>query len=135
MNDPGSPSPAKQQFRSAQYLAICSEFQTLLFLRAPALLSQSYTRAPAIFVDELDAGGFKGSLNYIQRGSAGLTCSVFQLMDSNRANPGIFGQILLAPANKSASCSALGGGKHEMRMLLQCKSYNSIDFLLTGISI
>jgi len=112
MNDPGSPSPAKQQFRSAQYLAICSEFQTLLFLRAPARFSQSYARAPAIFVDELDASPLEGSLHDIKRCSTWLACSAFQLVDCHRSHASIFRQLLLAPANKPASCSALGGSNH-----------------------
>jgi hypothetical protein len=59
---------------------ICSESWTLLFLRAPARLSQSYPRAPAIFVDELDPGGFQG---VPQRGFISEGCRNFSINNFN----------------------------------------------------
>jgi hypothetical protein len=62
-----------------------------------ARLSQTDARAPAIFVDELDAGGFESALYYLHRRPSRPTCPAFQLVNGDGANASADGEILLTP--------------------------------------
>lgn len=73
--------------------------ESFLFRFDQTRLSQPYAWPSTVFVDELDAGRFKGALYDIQCGSTRLTYSAFQLVDCNSPNSGVLGQILLAPPN------------------------------------
>jgi hypothetical protein len=61
-------------------------------------LTKSHTRAAAIFIDELDAGGFQSLPNDFKCRAARLAASLFELMDSHDTDPRPIGQHLLTPA-------------------------------------
>ncbi len=62
---------------------------------SPASLA---SRTAAVLVDELDTCGFQCPPNYVERGLTRLTCTVLQLMDRNRSDPGLGSQMLLTPS-------------------------------------
>jgi hypothetical protein len=80
-------------------------------------LSQSYARASAILVDELDAGSFESSLNNVQSGTAGLARPGFQLMHRYNSDAGFVCEILLVPSKQSAGCPGLCWGDHGAKSM------------------
>jgi hypothetical protein len=74
--------------------------------------AQADTRAPTVFVDKFDTGGFEGSPDDVESGSAWIARLILQLMNSHSSDSSPLSEILLAPCDKSASCSALGGCDH-----------------------
>jgi hypothetical protein len=93
--------------------------------------SQPHTRAAAILVDEFDTCIFKCQPNNGQRCATGFVRACFHLSDSYDTDPGLPGEILLAPVEEAASCSALRWCDHRNSMPISYDSINSIEKRLT----
>ena len=78
-------------------------FSWLVFHR----LTKPHTGAPAIFVDEFDAGVLESTPNDIEGGAARLGRSRLKLMDRHLAYTRGRCEILLAPFEKTPRCPAL----------------------------
>ena len=76
-------------------------------------LSETQPRTTTILIDELDASLLKGTPNNFERCPTRLTRAGFQLMHSYDSNACFVGEILLAPCQQSAGCSALCWGDHQ----------------------
>jgi hypothetical protein len=70
-------------------------------------LLQSYAWPSTILVDELDAGGFKASFDYVEGGVPRFMYPSFQLAHGYYPNPRFNGEFLLAPVKESPSGSTL----------------------------
>jgi len=71
------------------------------------VLSQADPGTAAVLVDELDAGGYKSSLNNLESGPARLTQPCLKLMHCHNADACTACQFLLAPLNQAPCCSTL----------------------------
>jgi hypothetical protein len=69
--------------------------------------SATARRVPTVPVEELDAGFFEGLENDVKRRATRLVYSALKLTDSDIPNTGLLGQLLLAPIEQAACCSAL----------------------------
>ena len=98
-------------------------------LRLP--LSQPHPGTAAVFVDELDAGRFKGAPNDVKRRVTRLTYPSFQLVHSHDAHFRAPREFLLVPTKQSAGCSALSWCDHKAKVPRMNDSHNSIKILLT----
>jgi hypothetical protein len=93
-----------------QFPTLCTE----LFgcFETPAL-AEAHARAPAIFVDEFDAGGFKCTPYNFEGGSARLANASFKLVHCYNAHARLFSQLLLTPGQEATRSPALFCGNHE----------------------
>jgi len=94
-------------------------------------LSQPYSRASTIFVDEFDARSFERVPNDLERRATRPARAGFQLMDGNNPNASFVCKVLLAPIKQAAGRATLCRGDHLVRMAQPNDSYNSIRKLLT----
>ena len=76
-------------------------------------LAQAYTWTAAVFVDELDAGGFKCTPYNFEGGSARLANASFELVHRYDAHARLFSQLLLTPGQEATRSPALFCGNHE----------------------
>ena len=72
-----------------------------------------HARASTIPVDEFDTSGLKGTSDYFESCSTGVTYSRLKMTDSHNANSGAICEVLLCPIEKSAGCPALCRGDHR----------------------
>jgi hypothetical protein len=70
-------------------------------------LTQSNARAAAVFIDELDAGGFKRAAHHSKGSSPRQMALSLELADRYDSYPCAFSQQLLAPIKETARSSAL----------------------------
>ena len=93
--------------------------------------SQAYPGTAAVLVDEFDAGLFERLLHYDQRCTTRFAYPGFYLSNGHNTDPGMIGEVLLAPINESASCPTLCWGDHRGNMPIKCDSINSVEKRLT----
>jgi hypothetical protein len=98
----------------------------------PLALAESHARATTVFVDELDAGGFKCTPYNFEGGSARLANASFKLVHCYNAHARLFSQLLLTPGQKATRSPALFRGNHDDKLPKLGDSHNSIKILLTG---
>jgi len=87
-----------------------SSFSRLFFCWLP----KANAGAPAIFVDELDAGVLESTPNDIEGGAARLGRSRLKLMDCHLTYTRDRCEVLLAPLEKTPRCPALCGRNHGL---------------------
>jgi hypothetical protein len=95
---PAASSPAPESFGGVR-----SSFSRPFFCWLP----KASAGAPAIFVDEFDAGVLESTPNDIEGGAARLSRSRLKLMDRHLAYTRGRCEILLAPFEKTPRCPAL----------------------------
>ena len=100
----------------------------LALFRLP--LSQPYSRAATVLIDELHSGGFQGAPYDLQSGTAGRVRAGFQLSDGYNTYAGFIGQLLLAPIQKPSSGSTLRRRNHD-RIRKTRPVINSVENRLT----
>ena len=91
----------KPQDREKDFLRISLRLSCL------CRLTKSDARAAAIFIDELDAGSFKGAAHHSKCSSPRQMALSLELADRHDSYPCAFSEHLLAPIKETARCSAL----------------------------
>jgi hypothetical protein len=74
---------------------------------APYRLTKAHTGTAAVFVNEFDAGVFKGASNDLKGGTPRLCHSRLELMNGHLAYTRSRCKILLIPCEKTSRCPAL----------------------------
>jgi hypothetical protein len=80
-------------------------------------LAQPNTWSSAIFVDEIDPSALESLLQDNKGCAARFGGPCFDLSNSHDPQPGMIGEVLLAPIEETSGCSALGGFHHGGTML------------------
>jgi hypothetical protein len=103
-----------------------------LFLLA---FAEADARAPAVLVDEFDAGFLEGQSQYSNCRRAGFRS--FALEQSNSSHPYMrtICELLLSPIKQTSGCSALGWGEHAPSRPEAVIRVNFIVFRLTCVVI
>jgi hypothetical protein len=73
---------------------------------------QPYAWAAAVFVDELDAGGLKGTFDNVDCRSARFSITRFELPYRDHSNSRSLSELHLRPLKKRSRCAALCGRDH-----------------------
>jgi hypothetical protein len=94
-------------------------------------LSKAHPGTAAVLVDEFDAGSFESLPQNNQGCTSRFGYTGLYLSNRHDTDPGLTGEILLAPIEEAARCPALRRCDHRANMTNWCDSINSVEKGLT----